>query len=351
MTFLLDKRVGVSKGFTPEEMRQLIPRMQRLSEHGEGIGYTPLSADKHHLLIDAMSQAQLEKLLQDGYRPAVVLETSPERFQALITVKKLGAPNDDEMGRQLARQLNTEYGNPDLLGGCIQPHPAPGFPAREATHRQADGTFWQVRLLQAERCECPMTLALALKISTDYGSQAAQQGMEAVKAVPPSGHTPQSDPALALATAAALKAYRRHYQDVLRDMPGCRSGGPVNLSRVDSKIAVRLRMTGHAQEAIADALRLGAPGIRETLETRDWLAYARRAARFAYSAAGDLQAAELEVHRHEWEMLEGRKEVHKNEKDTEQSMQRSRDALKEIERLENLGRKSPKTGAHPKRIG
>lgn len=366
MTFLLDKRAGVSKGFTPEEMRQRMPRMQRLSERGERIDYTPLSDRKHHLLIDAMSQAQLEKLLQDGYRPAVVLETSPERFQALITMHKSGTPNDEDVGRQLARRLNLEYGNPDLLG-CIQPHPAPGFPAREATHRQEDGIFWEVRLLQAERCECAMTLALALRISAEDGEMAAQQGKEASKGASkgarkgarkearkeagPPGHTPQPDPALGLAlasaTAAALDAYWRHYQDVLSR----HTGGRVNLSRVDSKIAVRLRVTGHERQAIEDALRLGAPAIRQTQESRDWLAYARRTVRFAHSTAGDSQAAELEVHRHEWEMLEGRKEVHKNEKGTEQSMQRSRDALKEIERLENLGRKSPKTGTHPKRIG
>ncbi|ABM40055.1 hypothetical protein Pnap_4637 (plasmid) [Polaromonas naphthalenivorans CJ2] len=347
MTFLLDKRAGVSQGCTPEEVRQRMPRMQRLSERGERIDYTPLSADKHYLLIDAMSQAKLDQLLQDGYRPAVVLQSSPERFQALITVKKFGAFNDDEVGRQLARQLNTEYGNPDLLGGCIQPHPAPGYVDRQSTLRQADGACWEVRLLQAERCECAKTLEIALRISAEKGQQAAPQGKEAVKAVTPSGHTPQPDPALALATAAALDAYWRHYRDVLSR----HTAGRVNLSRVDSMIAVRLRVTGHAQEAIADALRLCAPGIRETLETRDWLAYARRAARFAFSAAGDLQAAELEVHRRAWEMLGGRHQEHKDGQNKAQTMQRSRDALKEIERMEALGRSSPRPSARPKRIG
>ena len=324
MTFVLDKKGGVSEGFTPEEMRQRMPRMQRLSERGERIDYTPLSAQKHHLLIDAMTQAQLDQLLQDGYRPAVVLQTSPERLQALLTVKKLRAPNDEEVGRRLARRLNSQYGNPDLVG-CIQPHPAPGFPAREATHPQAGGAGSEVRLLQAEHCECAMTLALALRISADIsaedGELAAQQGKEAMKAVVPLGDTPQPGPALASATAAALEAYRRHYQDVLSR----HTGGRVNLSRVDSMIAVRLRVTGHAQEAIAEALRLGAPGIRQTPESRDWLAYAQRAARFAHSAAGDLQAGELGGHRRAWEMLEGRKEEHKDEQNKAQRMQWSRD--------------------------
>ena len=356
MTFLLDKRAGLSKGFTPEEVRQRMSRMQGLSERGEGIDYTPLSADKHHLLIDAMSQAQLDQLLRDGYRPAAVLQSSPERFQALITVKKLGAPNDEEVGRQLARQLNSQYGNPALRGGCIQPHPAPGFPAREVSHRQADGNCWEVRLLQAECCECAVTLALALKISTEDGSQASPQvSQEIVKAVVPPERTRPPGSTLALATAGtptlsstpAIDAYWRHYQDMLSR----HTSRQVNQSRMDSMIAVRLRVTGHAQAAIAHALRQCAPGIRETLETRDWLAYARRAARFAYSAAGDLQAAELEVHRHEWQMLEGRNEAHTDEQSTEQTVLRSLKALKEIERMEALGRKSPKTGAHPKPSG
>ena len=42
-TFILDKRNGETKGFTPQEIEQRTPEMQRLRRRGENIYYTPLS--------------------------------------------------------------------------------------------------------------------------------------------------------------------------------------------------------------------------------------------------------------------------------------------------------------------
>ena len=65
-------------------------------------------------------------------------------------------------------------------------------------------------------------------------------------------------------------------------------------------------MTGHQEPEIASALRQGAPTIRETPEGRHWEDYAQRTARYAFSPAGDRQAAILEKYRDHWLRLEGR---------------------------------------------
>ncbi|GAB4405392.1 MAG: hypothetical protein OHK0048_25210 [Rhodoferax sp.] len=65
------------------------------------------------------------------------------------------------------------------------------------------------------------------------------------------------------------------------------------------------RVTGHDQAAIEGAIRQCAPAIRQKDEGRDWNDYAQRTARYAYSAAGDRQAAELSKYRQQWERLEG----------------------------------------------
>ena len=65
-------------------------------------------------------------------------------------------------------------------------------------------------------------------------------------------------------------------------------------------------MTGHQEPEIASALRQGAPTIRETPEGRHWEDYAQRTARYAFSPAGDRQAAILETYRDHWLRLEGR---------------------------------------------
>ena len=83
-------------------------------------------------------------------------------------------------------------------------------------------------------------------------------------------------------------------------------GGNVDLSRVDSMIAVRMRVTGHQQADIESAIRQCAPATRQKDEGRDWNDYAQRTARYAYSASGDRQAADLGKYRQQWEKLEGR---------------------------------------------
>ena len=76
--FILDKQGGITRGFTPEEIAGHLPEMLRLQQRGENIYYTPLSENKHHILVDDMSAESLIRLQKDGYRPAVILEAHRE---------------------------------------------------------------------------------------------------------------------------------------------------------------------------------------------------------------------------------------------------------------------------------
>jgi hypothetical protein len=309
LTFILDKKDGVTQGFTPQEIEQRTPEMQRLQRRGENLYYTPLSEKKHHILIDDMDRAKLERLIRDGYQPAVVLESSPGNFQAVITVQKLGTPHDRDVGNRLAEQLNREYGD-SKLSGCIHPHRAPGYENRKPKHQREDGSFPEVRLLKAERRECVKTLELSSQVDAEYQRQAAlnaQSGLDMPKFV--------FEPVAAC--ESAIEAYQQHHRDVLSRQ----QGGEIDLSRVDAMIAVRMRVTGHDQVAIENAIRQCAPAIRQKDEGRDWDDYARRTARYAYSFAGDRQTAELMKYRQQWEKLEGR-ELVRQEQDRQQVHER-----------------------------
>jgi hypothetical protein len=298
-TFILDKRDGVTRGFTPQEIEQRTPEMQRLQCRGENIYYTPLSDKKHHILIDDMNREKLKKLIKDGYTPAVVLESSPDNYQAIITVQKLGTPHDRDVGNRLSDALNREYGDPKL-SGAIHPHRAPGYENRKPKHQREDGSYPKVRLLKVERRECAKVLALSRQIDAEYQREAASKAKQ-------TEHS-RAKPALELAavsgsgSGSVINAYQQHYRDVLKRQ----RGGQVDLSRVDSMIAVRMRVTGHDQAAIETAIRQCAPATRQKDEGRDWDDYARRTARYAYSDAGGRQAADLAKYRQQWEKLEGR---------------------------------------------
>lgn len=299
-TFILDKRDGVTRGFTPQEIALHMREMLRLQRRGENLYYTPLSDNKHHILIDDMNREKLEKLIADGYKPAVVLESSPGNYQAIITIPKLGTPHDRDVANRLAELLNREYGDPKL-SGAIHPHRAPGFENRKPKHRREDGSYPQVKLLKAERRECAKALALSRQIDAEHQRQAALKAHRAERA-PLSLELPASS----AASASAVAAYWRHYQDVLNVLKRTSGGNEIDLSRIDSMIAVRMRVTGHDQAAIEDAIRQCAPAIRHENESRNWNDYAQRTARYAYSAAGDRQAEQLAKYRQQWERLEGR---------------------------------------------
>jgi hypothetical protein len=64
------------------------------------------------------------------------------------------------------------------------------------------------------------------------------------------------------------------------------------------------------------------PGHPAEGQGRDWNDYAQRTARYAYSAAGDRQAAELAKYRQQWEKLEGREPQRQQEQAKAQKIER-----------------------------
>ena len=286
-TFILDKEGGVTKGFTPEELVLHMPEMLRLQRRGENIYYTPLSAEKHHVLIDDMTAESLVRLQRDGYRPAVILESSPGNFQCILTIAKLGSRFDRDVGNRLTERLNREYGDKKLCG-CIHPHRAPGFENRKPKHRREDGSFPEVKLLVAEKRECRKALELARQIAGEY--EAAAESRKRWPVLPP-GCGPSGD---------AVTAYHVHFEDIRRHLT------IEDYSRVDAMIALRLRATGHSRDAVMEAVLQCAPSIRETPARRDWQRYAERTADYAFGTAGDVELAKYETYREMWRRVEER---------------------------------------------
>ena len=97
-------------------------------------------------------------------------------------------------------------------------------------------------------------------------------------------------------------AYEAHYRDIVARLKDQR----IDLSRVDSMVAVRLRATGHEQADIAEILEACAPTIRSTDEGRNWHDYAQRTARYAFGPEGTRMLGKIERYRDQFFHLEGR---------------------------------------------
>ncbi len=96
-----------------------------------------------------------------------------------------------------------------------------------------------------------------------------------------------------------MSPYEAHRRDIVSKVD------IKNPSRLDYMIAVRMRVTGHSQEAIAkELLEAGTPS--RALESRDWTRYARRTADAVFSARGDRELTSHGERKASWRVLEGR---------------------------------------------
>jgi hypothetical protein len=140
-----------------------------------------------------------------------------------------------------------------------------------------------------------------------------EQGMQAKSMAKYESELRALEPATRLSTSlpgSLADVYRRHYEDVIGHQKHREDIGKshVDPSRVDAMIAVRMRVTGHDQVDIRNALRQCSPGVhgRPAGDRRDWGHYAERTAQYAFSPAGTRRFDQLGQYRTQWEKLEGR---------------------------------------------
>ena len=301
--FVLDKSGGESKGFTPEQMKTRITEMIRLQNRGENLYYTPLSDTQHHIIVDDLSHEKLEQLINDGHKPAVILESSPGNYQAIITIPKLDSQHDVDVSNQLVKQLNEKYGDPKF-SGCIHPHRCPGFDNRKPKHMRPDGSYPEVKLLQAKPGHCDKTISLANELNNK------QIQTEALKPKQDKQVSQIDEIAQTAITGDNLKkAYLGHFCDI-----ASRSRTSIeNYSSADAMIAVRLRATGHKRSDVESAIRDYAQVIRPEHEqnSHKWDDYAKRTADFAFGPKGDSELLTWAKYKKDWLKVEGREEVQK----------------------------------------
>ncbi len=287
--FILDKKDGQSMGFTPDELIQKMPEILKLQKRGENIYYTPLSDDKHHILIDDVSPENVVRLQKDGYKPAAIIESSPHNFQCVLTIPKFGGDFDRQIANQLATMLNREYGDPKL-SGAIHPHRAPGFANRKPKHRQKDGSYPLSLLRFAVQQICKKAIVEARKLEQAF--QAKMRQRQKTVFAPTVQTSPQA-------------AYFAHYENIRAHIT------VEDFSRVDAMIALRMRANGHSPEAVLAAIRDCAPSIRTgTEKRRNWQSYAERTANYAFGYAGDRDLQRNANYLQLWQKIECISETH-----------------------------------------
>jgi hypothetical protein len=101
-------------------------------------------------------------------------------------------------------------------------------------------------------------------------------------------------------------AYQLHKADILNRIE------VRNASQLDWMIAVRMRVTGHDQQTVTQALKESANRGRET-ENRNWVNYAERTAEAVFGPRGDRECVRSEQRAEAWARVEGRNLVQERE--------------------------------------
>lgn len=317
--FVFDRRNGGLEGKTRGELSEALPtKLSRYADAGKNINVVPLSADRHHILIDDMTEQTLERCKKDGYAFACVIESSPGNFQGILTVPKLDG--DEERDRQaanrLAKELNEQYGDPKL-SGAVHAHRLPPFPNRKPKHRRPDGSYPATALIEAEGGICA-------KATERLKETRARLDEEALKIRREEEHRRRRQ---SVATGIGANdpngAYWAHYRDI-----AARQKGEMDYSRIDAMIGIRMRVTGYEAGQVQAAIQENAPAMRkDTLSTaaydakyrnRDWKRFARETVeKFVFGPRGATQYAQAEAYRPYYMKLEGRSLAEKQRRERE----------------------------------
>jgi hypothetical protein len=305
--FLYDKKNGGYEGKTKEEILQAIPKFSAYARENKNIIVTPISPDKHHILVDDLTPEKLRQLKDDGYSPACVIESSPNNFQAIITVSSVegDSAKDREAANRLTKELNLKYGDPKLFGS-VHGHRLPPFPNRKPKHRREDGTYPETSLIEANGglCEKARRELQMLHAALKEAEEKARQTEEARKRV--SGgrsFAGASDP---------NGAYWIHYRDIAKKLTEA-----MDYSRIDSMVGVRMRATDYTQSEIQSAIETNGPAMRRENMTeseyaakyrnRDWKRYAiETTEKFVFGPRGAVQFGKALDYRPYYMRLEGR---------------------------------------------
>jgi len=116
-------------------------------------------------LIDDLKADAVEKMRGTGFTPALVVETSPGNFQVWVQHGRV-LPKDlsTATAKALARRFGGDQGSADWRHfGRLA-----GFTNRKEKHRQADGYFPYVRLLEAAGIQYPEAPRFLREIEAEF---------------------------------------------------------------------------------------------------------------------------------------------------------------------------------------
>lgn len=272
------------------------PRIAALARAGARVHLRFAARDQYHVVLRDLDAAGLERLQAEGHAAALVLETRPGLFDAVLRAPRGGSADEPAAVRRIGPMLARRYGCAGAgLGLRLCREPEAAAAATDGASRKPSVP---ARVIAWSGAVCERLAALIA------------QGARRLRAIRVLSARPLLRPWSSphggggeLLGPAEVAIYHAHRRNVLAAWAGRRPDS----SRVDARVARRLRATGHGEGAVANLITACAATL-EPRRRRDWLAYGRHAARLAFApeAAGDADSRTMAAQVAAWTMLEQR---------------------------------------------
>jgi len=245
------ERKMIQRELSKEGVIRQIPRLKALNAQDHEIYVRP-AGDHGWILIDDLTRSAIEKLDQQGLRPSLVVETSPQNYQAWLWMGR-ALPAEERL--QLSRDITREFGGDTGAIGSLRYGRLPGFTNRKEKHRQANGMAPFVLLRREGREAVPAAEAWIGR---------AQDALQEEKARPAEVRRPaagEREPARSQSPEDVFRVIHERIQPRVVEWKNGKM--EVNLSRADYQTAQIMLLKGFDRSAIARAMTAESPGIEE----------------------------------------------------------------------------------------
>lgn len=280
---------GGERFYSAAEVGDLIPYLSRQNVLGRDVYLTPIDDSRHYLVVDDMTPDSKAGLMDAGYRPALIQESSAGNRQAILIAPKATGPQEQRLANQLVGQLNRQFGDP-AFSGVVHPFRMAGFSNKKPGRGNAF-----TRIVAAMGVMCQKAIEQLERLRARWRAAEESKRQETEKAVQPAPRpqppvrrqearpaaTPAADPRAAL--FAAHDRFRARQVGLVLE-----KGWPLDESRVDYRTALDMLSEGWGTADVAGALRDRSPGI--DARHRDPGDYAERTVKRAHQERADRQA-------------------------------------------------------------
>jgi hypothetical protein len=295
-TFLLPTKAGSREGFVLDEFTEsLFMELESLLNRQFDLYFMPLSANFYYFLVDDLSKERYVKFYEEGFRPAVLLKSSPDNFQVLLKVPIPEAVllEYHTAANSLFRELNRLYGDP-AIKAVHHFHRMPGTRNFKPKHH-TDAGAPQVHLIKAIDRICEKTKDLwELEIQKLRLERSLLPDISTEKITEP----PTVDPGC---------AFSRHAEDILRFLG--KSELTIDYSAVDFMIGVRMRLCGHSRKSIEETFEQFCSSLRprdEKTKYRNWTDYVKRTVENLFGPRGNVEIQKHQNKKEIWRQIETR---------------------------------------------